>query len=98
MRGIRTKGITRTQPFSVKPPCTETHVDLWFRRDGEPYGVWLARETQALEICKPCPVRNECLTAELRYPASHQHGVRGGMTARARVALIQARDGKEGVA
>ena len=42
----------------------------------------------ALRICQSCPVRQQCLKDELTYPASEQHGVRGGLTALARRSVL----------
>ena len=60
--------------------CRE-HPDLtlWFPAKGQP-------TRPALEICARCPVRAECLAEALADPEL-DHGVRGGMTARARTAL-----------
>lgn len=77
--------------------CADTDLVLWYGppEPDEPGGYresrdqreW--RERRAARICDSCPVRRECLTEELRRPASEQWGVRGGMTERDRRALLR---------
>lgn len=58
--------------------CREFDTSLWFPNLGE--------STQpALEICGRCAVRPECLADALADPTL-DHGIRGGMSARARAA------------
>ncbi|MEQ7011204.1 WhiB family transcriptional regulator [Actinopolymorpha sp. B17G11] len=78
-------------------PCEETSIELWYGPpepdDGgyvEPPDQRRWRERRALQYCESCSVR-ATLEAELRRPAHHQWGVRGGMTERERRALIRAR-------
>lgn len=44
----------------------------------------------ALETCGECPVRMACLREELQHPITHQHGVRGGLTAGLRREILRA--------
>lgn len=81
-------------------PCLGTDLVLWYgppeAGDGpggyrEPADQRAWRERRAKQICMSCPVRVPCLEAELRLPIRDQWGVRGGMTARERRALLRAR-------
>lgn len=47
------------------------------------------RERRAVQVCADCPVLARCLADELALPVQHQHGVRGGMTALERRALLR---------
>ncbi len=58
--------------------CREFDLSLFFPELGQP-----ARH--ALEICGACPVRQPCLD-EAIADTTLDHGIRGGMSARARVA------------
>ncbi|NEB74667.1 WhiB family transcriptional regulator [Streptomyces sp. SID14478] len=48
-----------------------------------------AAQSSAKSICKPCPVRTECLAHALDHRI--EHGMWGGMTERERRALLRRR-------
>lgn len=52
--------------------CRDHHPELWFSEPGSVDG------TKALEICAPCPVRQQCLQHALAAP--EQDGIWGGWT------------------
>lgn len=59
--------------------CREYDASLWFPTRGRP-------TSQAIEICRRCGVREECLAEAIEDPAL-DHGVRGGVPARSRAAM-----------
>jgi hypothetical protein len=61
-------------------------LELWYPGRGQP-------NQPALDICGRCPVRRESL-AEAIEDTSLDHGIRGGMTANARVTARKARDAR----
>lgn len=70
--------------------CAGSMIELWFGPDDydEPRDQARWRQRRATEICAACPVRTECLTDELVRPLAEQHGIRGGLTPRARERLL----------
>jgi hypothetical protein len=60
---------------------------------GKPLNLFYnpARKVQeeALKLCGACPLQLPCLREELQRPITHQHGVRGGLTAGRRQQLIR---------
>ena len=46
-------------------------------------------QEKALATCRPCPLQLSCLRDELQRPITHQHGVRGGLTAGRRKQVIR---------
>ncbi|MFD2082552.1 WhiB family transcriptional regulator [Actinopolymorpha cephalotaxi] len=75
-------------------PCLGTPMELWFGPEDdstEEVGEQVRREKIAADLCAGCPFNAQCLAAELSRPASHQWGVRGGLTARQRKAMVHAR-------
>ena len=79
-------------------PCGCTPIELWYGPETEVDGApresvdereW--RERRALDVCATCPFVKRCLEEELSFPVTHQWGVRGGMTAESRRALMRAR-------
>jgi hypothetical protein len=82
-----------TAPGWEARPCLETPIELWYgpdddaRRETNTERGW--RELTAIRICGDCSVRAACLANELRRPISDQWGVRGGLTAQRRKALIR---------
>lgn len=60
-------------------------------RDRDPDDLFVtgARQREAREICRPCPVRTECLAHALDHGI--EFGVWGGMTERERRALLRRR-------
>lgn len=70
--------------------CHGTMLELWFGPDDydEPVDQTRWRRRRATEFCATCPVRTECLATELVRPLSEQHGIRGGLTPRARERLL----------
>lgn len=88
-----------SQPWSAAvgdAACAEVGLGLFYGPDDpdepdgyrEPVDQRQWRERRAIQICEDCPIRADCLVDELTYPARDQHGVRGGMTARARQRLL----------
>ncbi|MEV4734820.1 WhiB family transcriptional regulator [Saccharopolyspora sp. NPDC049426] len=70
--------------------CRDTMLELWFGPEGyaEPKDQSRWRQRRAAEVCAMCPVRTECLAEELMRPIREQHGIRGGLTPRARERLL----------
>ncbi|MEY8042352.1 WhiB family transcriptional regulator [Saccharopolyspora cebuensis] len=70
--------------------CVGTMLELWFGPDHytEPRDQQRWRQRRAAEVCATCPVRTDCLAEELARPLSEQHGIRGGLTPRARERLL----------
>lgn len=70
--------------------CAGSIPELWFGPEDyeEPRDQARWRQRRATEICATCPVRTECLADELARPLSEQHGIRGGLTPRARERLL----------
>lgn len=62
--------------------------DVFFGPDGETPEDRDARETRAIAICRPCPVRQPCLDDALSWPS--QIGVAGGVGEKRRKALRHA--------
>jgi len=58
-------------------------------RDAEELFVTGARQREARQLCRPCPVRAECLAHALDQRI--EFGVWGGMTERERRALLRSR-------
>ena len=76
--------IERARPdWHVFAACEGSDLALFFPVVGE-------NPRAALAICAECPVRVECLDEALDDPEL-DHGVRGGMTARARTRLRRER-------
>ena len=63
------------------PACAGLPVDTFYERQ---------HLATALETCAGCPVRMVCLREELQLPITHQHGVRGGLTAARRREILRA--------
>jgi hypothetical protein len=81
-------------------PCRGMSLELFYgppeAGDGpggydEPPDQRRWRERRAKQVCQACPFRPLCLASELKLPAHQQWGVRGGLTARERRALLWAR-------
>jgi hypothetical protein len=87
----------RERARSAGPVCAGTPLALWFGPPDDELGGPVeslaerrARTDVAKTLCAECPVRVDCLTAVLAYPAEDQHGIRGGLTAVERRRLIRA--------
>jgi WhiB family redox-sensing transcriptional regulator len=63
------------QRWRYKAACADRDTDFWFPTDTNISPA--AR--RALEICRECPVRTECLDHAMTTPEFH--GIWGGMTA-----------------
>ena len=79
-------------------PCVGTDPELWFGPDRdvetelrETHVEQAARESLAKQICADCPFTAQCLEQELWFGIAEQWGVRGGMTAEERRALLRRR-------
>jgi WhiB family transcriptional regulator, redox-sensing transcriptional regulator len=62
--------------------------DLFFGPEVEKPHARQVREASAIAICRPCPVRLECLEHALSQPS--QYGVAGGVGEERRAALRHA--------
>ncbi len=76
--------------WSDHAACHDTMLELWFGPEGyaEPKDQARWRQRRAAEVCASCPVRTDCLAEELVRPLAEQHGIRGGLTPRARERLL----------
>lgn len=76
-------------------PCLGTDVYLWFGpaedQPAEERRERVQREAIAKGYCAECLFTQHCLELELRHSLSEQHGVRGGLNAAERRALIRQR-------
>lgn len=73
--------MTRSHTWEADAVCARVDPDLWFPAIGE-------SAAPARRLCLTCPVRTECLAAAMAEEAGqHRHGIRGGLTARERLAL-----------
>jgi WhiB family transcriptional regulator, redox-sensing transcriptional regulator len=74
-------------------PCLGTPLELWYGPDSDTAREspiergW--RDREALRLCAGCPVQDACLAEELGWGIANQWGVRGGLTAEQRKALIR---------
>jgi WhiB family redox-sensing transcriptional regulator len=66
----------------------------WSRPPGAPSAAMCELESLAKAVCRECPVRDECLA----YALDHREhdGVWGGLSARERRRLLQARPAEAG--
>ena len=62
--------------------CKGAPITLFFPEIG-------ASTRPAKKYCAVCPVRQVCLDTAMALPVNEDHGVRGGMSARARRELRQ---------
>lgn len=77
------------------PACWGADPELFFGpADSRENGPILPWERRALLVCAGCPVRTECLSSALEFPAGEQHGVIGGLTAGQRRVLLRASRGR----
>ena len=63
--------------------CAETDAEAFFPEQG-------GSTKMAKKVCALCEVKTECLADVLQLPISEQHGVAGGMDARARRKMLKA--------
>lgn len=63
--------------------CVSSDPELWFPKKGANGNALKAART----ICDSCPVRDQCLEAALANPEDYYYGVRGGLTAKERMAI-----------
>lgn len=63
--------------WHARAACAGADLDLFFPGKGKP-------TRHALAMCETCTVRRECLDEALADDPSLDHGIRGGMVARAR--------------
>lgn len=79
-----------TGHWDEQAACSGTMLELWYGPDDydEPIAQQRWRHRRAMEFCATCPVWTECLADELVRPLSEQHGIRGGLTPRARERLL----------
>ena len=69
--------------WEVHAACKGAPITLFFPEIG-------ASTRPAKKYCAVCPVRQVCLDTAMALPVNEDHGVRGGMSARARRELRQA--------
>ncbi|GAA4706488.1 WhiB family transcriptional regulator [Streptomyces youssoufiensis] len=76
---------TTPAPWAASALCAQVDPELFFPEIGGSSAVTARR------ICAACPVRAECLAAALFEEGdcapSYRHGIRGGLSPRARYAL-----------
>jgi hypothetical protein len=74
-----------TRAWVHQAACRGTPVRWWFPERGDPFAGQVA-----LTICRSCPVRVDCLAEAIRLESDQwqAHGIRGGLTAGERRALI----------
>lgn len=81
--------------WRTERPCLGTDIHLWFGPgEGEPDEPRAEQDKRvgiAKTYCAECPFTTYCLELELGLPVYHQHGVRGGLTAAERRALLRRR-------
>lgn len=82
MEGVRPMLIQPVQTLQNEAPaCAGVDTEVFYSRK---------QLATALETCAGCPARMLCLREELQRPITHQHGVRGGLTAIRRKEIIRA--------
>lgn len=76
--------------WEERAACAGTMLELWYGPDDyeEPADQARWRHCRARDFCATCPVWTHCLADELTRPLSEQHGIRGGLTPRARERLL----------
>ncbi len=72
----------RVSGESPAPACAGKPLNLF-------YDSSRTVQDEALKTCGACPLQMSCLRDELQRPITHQHGVRGGLTAGRRKQLIR---------
>lgn len=70
--------------------CLGLDTDLFYRHERTTGAPARRAAEPALAICDACPVRADCLQAALDEPGP-QHGIRGGLRAKERTAMVLAR-------
>lgn len=75
----RPRGRVVTETWRAQAACRDMPTAMFF-----PPANLRAELAAALAVCKPCPVKGECLRDALTIEAALDDGVRGGTTARAR--------------
>lgn len=64
--------------WQERAACRSEDLELFFGHDGEPKARRLAREARAVEVCRGCAVRDNCLQQANQVP--ERYGVWGGLT------------------
>ena len=73
--------------WATKAACRGPHAVVFFPpAHAERKEERIAREQAAKEICRPCPVRQECLDYAIRIREAH--GIWGGLSEAERKAII----------
>lgn len=95
--------VTEPAGWRTKRACLDTDIRLWFGPgEGEPaedHAEQRKRERIAKSYCAECPFTAYCLELELALPSYHQHGIRAGLTADERRAVLrQGRQAERGAA
>ncbi|MGW3025825.1 WhiB family transcriptional regulator [Streptomyces sp. NPDC001221] len=76
------------EALCARPEYAGRHDGLWFANPGQREAI-----TEAKRLCFLCPVRRDCLRAEMdaegNWGKDRRHGVRGGLTGGERHALYK---------
>lgn len=80
----RVARLVRRPGWMARAACIDHPLDWWFPTRGE-------SAEPAKSICAECSVLASCRSWSLDQPASDQHGIAAGLTARQRVRLIRQR-------
>ena len=83
------------QPWRREAACRGLDPELFYPRRTDSASGRVDREA-AKAVCKPCPVRPECLDHALA--AGERHGIWGGLTEMERKPLRSKRRGRAGAA
>lgn len=73
-----TVGVEDDTNWRDRAACVGRDVNYFFAKPGTEMA------DAALSMCETCPVRDQCLEDALAYDPADDHGIRGGLTERAR--------------
>jgi WhiB family redox-sensing transcriptional regulator len=77
--------------WRTRAACRNADPDIFY--PPEDVAASSATYRPARAICRACDVRRQCLQEELKFAEWQQHGVRGGLTAKQRIAILRRRNG-----
>ena len=72
--------MTQNKDWLLDAPCTQFDPEMWFPSGGK----FTAANRFALEMCRACPVKRECLESTEGLLCEDDRGISGGMAARER--------------